>query len=107
HEEVTTYAGLLTSPDVAKMVAIGVCYSGPLAEGERLIAPVRQFGPPLADQIRLMAYTEIQSLFDAAYPPDISTIRKTTFCGRSAMILSTFWSTTLRTCALPYLCHYS
>jgi FAD/FMN-containing dehydrogenase len=69
HEEVTTYAGLLTSTDGAKMVAIGVCYSGPLAEGERLIAPVRQFGPPLADQIRLMAYTELQSLFDAAYPP--------------------------------------
>jgi FAD/FMN-containing dehydrogenase len=59
HEEVTTYAGLLTSPDGAKMVAVGVCYSGPLAEGERLIAPVRRFGPPLADQIRIMAYTEL------------------------------------------------
>ena len=51
------------------MVAIGVCYTGPLAEGERLIAPVRQFGPPLEDQIRPMAYTELQSMFDAAYPP--------------------------------------
>jgi FAD/FMN-containing dehydrogenase len=69
HEEVTTYAGLLTSPEGAKTVAIGVCYSGPLAEGERLIAPVRQFGPPLEDQIRPMAYTELQSMFDPAYPP--------------------------------------
>jgi len=67
HEELTTYAGLLTSPEGAKTVAIGVCYTGPLAEGERLIAPVRRFGPPLADQIRPMAYTELQSMFDAAY----------------------------------------
>src|SRR5437870_3321389 len=69
HEALTTYAGLLTSPEGAKTVAIGVCYTGPLAEGERLIAPVRRFGPPLEDQIRPMAYTELQSLFDAAYPP--------------------------------------
>ena len=69
HEELTTYAGLLTSPEGAKVVAIGVCYTGPLAEGERLIAPVRRFGPPLEDQIRPMAYTALQSLMDTAYPP--------------------------------------
>jgi FAD/FMN-containing dehydrogenase len=69
HEALTTYAGLLTSPEGAKTVAIGVCYTGPLAEGERLIAPVRRFGPPLEDQIRPMVYTELQSMFDAAYPP--------------------------------------
>jgi FAD/FMN-containing dehydrogenase len=68
HEELTTYAGLLTSPEGAKVVAIGVCYTGPPAEGERLIAPVRRFGTPLADQIRPMAYTELQSMFDTAYP---------------------------------------
>jgi FAD/FMN-containing dehydrogenase len=68
HEELTTYAGLLTSPEGAKTVAIGVCYTGPLAEGERLIAPVRRFGAPLEDQIRPMAYTELQSIMDAAYP---------------------------------------
>jgi FAD/FMN-containing dehydrogenase len=69
HEEVTTYAGLLTSPDGVKVVAIGVCYTGPLAEGERVIAPVRRFGPPLTDQIRPMAYTALQRLMDTAYPP--------------------------------------
>ena len=69
HEEVATYAGLLTSPEGAKVVAIGVCYTGPLAAGERLIAPVRRFGSPLADQIRPMTYTALQSLMDTAYPP--------------------------------------
>ncbi len=69
HEELSCYAALMTSPDGAKMVAIGVCYDGPLVEGERLIAPVRQFGPPLADQIRPMAYTELQSMIDLVVPP--------------------------------------
>ena len=50
-------------------MAIGVCYVGPLAEGEQLIAPVRRFGLPLEDQIRPMAYTALQSLMDTAYPP--------------------------------------
>lgn len=69
HEALTTYAVPMTSPDGSKMVAIAVCYDGPLEEGERLIAPVRQFGPPSMDQIRPMAYTELQSMFDAAFPP--------------------------------------
>jgi FAD/FMN-containing dehydrogenase len=69
HAALTTYAVPMTSPDGTKVVAIAVCYSGPLAEGERLIAPVRQFGPPLEDQIRPMAYTELQSMLDATSPP--------------------------------------
>jgi len=69
HEQLTTYAAPMTAPDGSKVIAIAICYSGPLDEGERLIAPVRQFGPPLEDQIRPMAYTELQSMFDAAFPP--------------------------------------
>jgi FAD/FMN-containing dehydrogenase len=66
--ELTTYAVPMTSPEGAKVVAIGVCYDGPVAEGERLIAPVRRFGPPLADHIHPMPYTELQSMFDPALP---------------------------------------
>jgi FAD/FMN-containing dehydrogenase len=69
HEKLTTYAVPMTSPEGAKVVAIGVCYDGPLAEGEQLIAPVRRFGSPLEDQIRPMAYTELQSMFDPGFPP--------------------------------------
>jgi FAD/FMN-containing dehydrogenase len=68
HAALTTYAVPMTALDGTKVVAIAVCYDGPLDEGERLLAPVRQFGPPLADQIRPMAYTELQSMLDAAYP---------------------------------------
>jgi hypothetical protein len=59
----------LTAPEGAKMVAIGVCYHGPLAEGERLIAPVHRFGPPVVDQIHPMAYTELQTMLDPVVPP--------------------------------------
>jgi FAD/FMN-containing dehydrogenase len=68
YEALTTYAVPMTAPDGTQVVAIAVCYSGPLEEGERLIAPVRQFGPPLEDQIRPMAYTELQTMLDASYP---------------------------------------
>jgi FAD/FMN-containing dehydrogenase len=69
HEQLSTYVVPLTAPNGDKQVVIGVCYDGPIAEGERLIAPVRRFGPPLMDQIRPMAYTELQSLVDGATPP--------------------------------------
>src|SRR5262249_25546370 len=65
----TSYAALLTSPEGAKVAVIGVCYTGALDDGERLIAPVRKFGPPLVDQIRPMPYTELQATFDAGFPP--------------------------------------
>jgi len=39
-----------------------------LAEGERLLAPVRQFGPPLADLIRPMAYSDLLALLDPIAP---------------------------------------
>jgi FAD/FMN-containing dehydrogenase len=68
HEGLNTYAVFMTSPDGSKVVDIAVCYDGFLEEGERWVAPVRRFGPPLADQIRPMAYTELQSMFDAAFP---------------------------------------
>ncbi len=68
-DELNTISGFLTSPEGAPMFAIGVCYNGPMAAGEKAIRPIREFGPPVADQIRPMAYTELQSMFDAVVPP--------------------------------------
>jgi FAD/FMN-containing dehydrogenase len=65
-DEVNTMGGLLTSPDGDLMAVIAVCYNGGLDVGERVLRPLRQFGPPVADQIRPMAYREVQTQFDAA-----------------------------------------
>jgi FAD/FMN-containing dehydrogenase len=68
-DELTTYALMLTSPDGLPVVAVVLCYSGSLAAGEQVVRPLREFGPPLADEIRPIAYGEMQTLFDAAYAP--------------------------------------
>jgi FAD/FMN-containing dehydrogenase len=65
-DEVNTMGGLLTSPDGALMAVIAVCYNGSLDAGERALRPLRQFGPPVADQIHPMAYHEVQTQLDAA-----------------------------------------
>jgi FAD/FMN-containing dehydrogenase len=75
-DELTAYAGLLTAPDGTPMVAIILCYCGSLAEGERLVEPLRRFGPPAADLLRPMAYVELQSMLDAAFPPGLQSYWK-------------------------------
>jgi hypothetical protein len=39
-----------------------------LPSGEKLVAPVRRFGRPLADEIRQMGYTLLQSMFNTGFP---------------------------------------
>ena len=94
HEELSCYAALMTSPDGAKMVAIGVCYDGPLAEGERSDCASPPVWTAAGRPIRPMAYTELQSMIDLVVPPGTSTTRKPTFYGRSATKPSTSWSIT-------------
>lgn len=67
-DELTAFAALMTSPEGAPVVAIIVGYIGPMAEGERLVAPVRKFGSPMADTIGPMSYVQLNTMFDAAFP---------------------------------------
>ena len=67
-DEVNTVAGFLTSPEGDALVALIVCYNGPIEAGERALRPLREFGPPLLDDIRPMAYSEVQGLLDAGAP---------------------------------------
>ena len=68
-DEVTTQGLLITAPDGSPAVAIAVCYSGPLDQGEKILKPLRTFIPPLADLIAPRPYVEMQSLFDEVWPP--------------------------------------
>lgn len=70
-DELTIYIALVTPPDGQKVVAMMLCYTGDLEEGERLIQPIREFGPPVADMIRRMPYSEMNTLIDAANPPGL------------------------------------
>jgi FAD/FMN-containing dehydrogenase len=44
------------------------CWSGDLEEGMRVLAPLREFGPPEADLCGPMPYTALQSMLDGAAP---------------------------------------
>jgi FAD binding domain/Berberine and berberine like len=78
-EELTAYTVFVTSPDGVPVVAIVACYSGPLETGEVVMRPLREFGPPVADLIRPMAYREMQTLFDAAFPAGLQNYWKSNF----------------------------
>lgn len=67
-DELQTWAGIFTGPDGNTVVALVPCYTGPLDEGERLLAPLRRFGAPLADTIAPIPYVAMQTTFDAALP---------------------------------------
>jgi len=65
-DEVNTIGGLLRSQEGEPAAAIVVCYNGSLEEGERVLRPIRAFGPPAADHIGPMLYRDVQTLLDAA-----------------------------------------
>jgi len=47
------------------------CYSGPPEEGEAVVKPLREFGPPLVDLLAPIPYPALNGLFDALYPPGL------------------------------------
>ena len=61
-DELTAAAGVLTGQDGHLMVGIVASYCGSLLEGERVLKPLRSFGPPVHDAIRPMTYQEVQQL---------------------------------------------
>jgi FAD/FMN-containing dehydrogenase len=67
-DDVTCAAGMLTAPDGTQVSAMVVCYSGSPEDGERVLAPLRNFGPPIADTIAPIPYTVMQTLLDGPFP---------------------------------------
>jgi FAD/FMN-containing dehydrogenase len=78
-DEVASYAGLLTTPDGMKVLALAAAYIGPVEEGEKALEPLRAFGPPVADLFAPTAYVAHQTLFDASFPAGRRDYEKSTF----------------------------
>jgi FAD/FMN-containing dehydrogenase len=75
--ELVCVAGLRIAPpapwlakDVhGKLIAVlFVCHSGQLADGEKLVAPIKAFGKPVGDIIQRRPYISQQSILDATQP---------------------------------------
>ncbi len=67
-DELTIFTGMMTSPDGMPIVAFIVCYNGPIEDGERALAPLRAFGPPVADLVQPMPYVQHQASLDEGFP---------------------------------------
>jgi hypothetical protein len=67
-DELSTAGSLVRDADGRPVFSVAVCYCGPLAEGERVLRPLRAFGPPIADTVGLLEYCALQSGPDAGYP---------------------------------------
>jgi FAD/FMN-containing dehydrogenase len=86
--ELTTIVILRRLPHLPKLppflrgmpvIGIAVCHAGVIEAGERVVQPLRAFGPPLVDGIALKPYTTHQTMFDAAQPPGRHNYWKTAY----------------------------
>jgi FAD/FMN-containing dehydrogenase len=78
-EELTAYAGLISTPDHMPAVGVMCCYCGDVAEGERILKPLRAFGSPLFDAIQRMPYPTMQKLADEFNPDNAHNYWRSTF----------------------------
>lgn len=79
-DELTVYATAITGPDGAPLIALIPAYCGPnLDDGERVLAPLRAFGSPVADTVTGMPYVLLQRMFDAGTPFGVRSYWKSTF----------------------------
>ena len=67
-EELTAYAGLISTPEGMPAVAVIACHCGDPADAGRAMQPLREFGSPLVDGIQRMPFPAMQKLLDDAFP---------------------------------------
>ncbi len=67
-DEVRCMAFLATSPEGVPGALIAACYAGSPVEGEAVMRPLKEFGPPVEDHIGPMPYPALQGMLEAAAP---------------------------------------
>jgi FAD/FMN-containing dehydrogenase len=78
-DALSVFGGLLTSPEGDRLAACIVCYNGPVAEGDRLIQPLRERTSPLVDLVGPIRYEQMQTLLDEALPFGLQNYWKSEF----------------------------
>lgn len=67
-DEVNTACAMMTTADGLKIIAIAACHCGSLEDGEKALQPLKQFGPPVLDQMGTIPYLALQTSLDEAFP---------------------------------------
>ena len=80
-EEVSagSLVALGTLPDGTQAVVLLVGYTGAVADGEKLLRPLRASGPPLADQVAPSPYTALQGISEHFNPRGYRNYLKTNY----------------------------
>ena len=63
-DELTLMAVFLTAPDGNRALAVLGCFSGVLADGEKVLEPLRRFGTPVGDTFAAISYVDFQALLE-------------------------------------------
>jgi FAD/FMN-containing dehydrogenase len=69
-DELMLAAGLQTAPDgsSAKLAGIVAAHCGSLDQGEKAVAPIKAFGPPVMDAMGPIPYCALNNMLDGAFP---------------------------------------
>ena len=78
-ESLGAVALLMTTPDGMPAAGIVACWSGGMEEGERVLKPLREFGPPLLDTVQEIPFPAMQAALDDAFPDGTHNYWKSTF----------------------------
>ncbi len=78
-DELVNQATSITLPDGTPAFGLAACYCGPVADGERVLRPLKKFAVPIADQLGPMTYLQIQSMFEPLFPPGRLVYTKSNF----------------------------
>jgi FAD/FMN-containing dehydrogenase len=63
----------------AAVVGLGGVYAGAVQEGKKVLRPLREYGPPLADKFEPMPYNVAQRMADFLWPPGLHAYWKSTY----------------------------
>ena len=61
------------------MVGLGGVYAGPVEEGEKVLRPLREYGPPIADMFQPMPYNAAQRMADFLWPSGLHSYWKSSY----------------------------
>jgi FAD/FMN-containing dehydrogenase len=78
-DELGSLVALGTLPDGTQAAVLLVGYSGPIADGEKLLRPLREFGSPLADQVSPSPYGALQGISEHFNPRGYRNYLKTNY----------------------------
>lgn len=70
---------MLNPPGGDTVAMLHLCYSGPAADAERALAPMRKLGTPLDDNVKAESYVTVQRASDQADPRALGSYMKTGF----------------------------